>query len=887
MQAGAEGEGEGASRRREWLVLAAILVATVALYARGLAGQLVYDDRLLIERNPEITDLANLPRLFGSGYWDFLGLRDAEYIGYWRPLTAVVHALVWPLAQSRPGPYHAASLAFHLAATVAAFLLARRLSGRAWIAGTTALLFALHPTQVESVAWISALSGPLSGCLVLFALERFLAWRARGSPGVPVLAPALFVLALLAKELAATLVPLLVLLDLTRPRPAPASAQVTAGDGRVRPARLRAYAPFALACALYLGARMLVFESPYAGLERVTTDFVVGPLRLALLRLELFGGALEILAAPLELNLFRPFRPYLAPFDPTLVRAAVFTAVYLALLVASWRARRRLALTALLAIPLGFLPVLIQVHSLGTFPLSERFLYLPAFGFALGLALVLARTFSRRTATLLVLALGALYGARSHARIGVWHDGERLLRDSAAHSPRAPTLQWIYGRELLERFSATHEPRYLLEAQRVFEHAVDLLEQARAERTDLMTSSRDTQQVELGLAWCAIHAGDPSSAILRLTELARRIEAIQAGARAARAQGKPVREEFLDLGQVLGTLAVAQMQSGELDEAERSFARALAEQPNAPDTHQNLGRLLAQRGRWPEAAREFESAARLRPGNPEDRLLLAQALQTLGEDARAEALARALLVELPRRAEPPLVLAVGALQRKDSDAALAWLERALALEPENALAWSHKARILWQRGEPRSALAAFRKAVELGPTNFEAHHEFAGFLLAQGALAEAQPYLVRAYVLAPAQHRGPLRRNLEQLELDGPTLLELERSDAARDELPAALGWNERRLARAPEDAGAALEHARILRRLGRDEEALAVYRAQAERAPQDYVVWSELGAYLHALGRLDQARPALEHALALEPPREFPPELRESSKQRLRTLLE
>lgn len=878
MQVGAE--GEGAPGRREWLVLAAILVATLALYARGLSGQLVYDDRLLIERNPEITDLANLPRLFGRGYWDFLGLRDAEYIGYWRPLAAVVHTLVWPLAQSRPGPYHAVSLAFHLAAVAAAYLLARRVSGRAWIAGATALVFALHPTQVESVAWISALSGPLSGCLVLLALERFLAWRARGSQGVPVLAPLLFALALLAKELAATLVPLLVLLDLMRPRGEPAPERAGAG-------RLRAYTPFALVCGLYLGARMLVFASPYAGLERVTTDFVVGPLRLALLRLELFGGALEILAAPLELNLFRPFRPYLAPFDPALVRAAVFTAVYAALLVASWRARRRLALTALLAIPAGFLPVLVQVHSLGTFPLSERFLYLPSFGFGLGLSLWLAHTFSRRTATLLVLALGALYGARSHARIGVWHDGERLLRDSAAHSPRALTLQWLFGRELLERYAASHDPRYLQEAQQVFERAVGLLDEARAEHTDLMTSSRDTQQVELGLAWCAIHAGDTSAAILRLQEVARRIEAIQEGARSARAQGKTVREEFLDLGQVYGTLAVAQLASGELGEAERSFARALEEQPNAPDTHQNLGRLLAQQGRWPEAAREFEEAARLRPGNPEDRLLLAQTLQTLGESARAETLARTLLDELPQRAEPAIVLAVAALQRKDKDGALAWLERALAAQPENALAWSHKARILWQRGEPRSAWAAFRKAVELGPTNFEAHHEFAGFLLAQGALAEAQPYLVRAYVLAPAEHRAPLRRNLEQLELDGPTLLELQRTDAARDELDAALEWSERRTARAPEDAEAALERARLLRRLGRDEEALALFRAQAEREPEDYEVWSELGAYLHALGRKDEARPALEHALALEPPPGFPAELRASSMQRLRALLE
>ena len=45
-------------------------------------------------------------------------------------------------------------------------------------AGCAALLFALHPVQVESVAWASALNDPLFGCLALFSIERFLAWRA-------------------------------------------------------------------------------------------------------------------------------------------------------------------------------------------------------------------------------------------------------------------------------------------------------------------------------------------------------------------------------------------------------------------------------------------------------------------------------------------------------------------------------------------------------------------------------------------------------------------------------------------------------------------------------------------------------------------------------------
>src|SRR6185503_3862818 len=207
----------GPFARRDALTLIAIVLVTGLVYLRALAGELVYDDTLLIARNPSIADLANLPRLFTSGYWDFLDVREAQYIGYWRPLTAIVQALIWPFAGSAAAPYHAVCIAVHLGATAAAFLVARRLSGNAWIAAATGLLFGLHPAHVESVAWISALNDPLFGCLALFSIERFLAWRARGSRGVPVTALVCFSLALLAKELAAALVPLLVLLDLLFP----------------------------------------------------------------------------------------------------------------------------------------------------------------------------------------------------------------------------------------------------------------------------------------------------------------------------------------------------------------------------------------------------------------------------------------------------------------------------------------------------------------------------------------------------------------------------------------------------------------------------------------------------------------------------------------------
>jgi tetratricopeptide (TPR) repeat protein len=887
--------------KRDGIAVLAILLATLAVYWRALSGELVYDDRLLIARNPLIADLTNLPRLFTSGYWDFLDLGEAQHIGYWRPLTAVVQALVWPFAKSASGPYHAVCLSIHAGAVLAAFLLARRLGASSWVASGTALFFALHPAHVESVAWISALNDPLFGCLALFALERFLAWRAHGSRGLPLAALACFTLALLSKELAAALVPLLILLDLLRPsawdESAPASPDRARGLARLRAAvagltapsvPARAYGPFAAAFALYLVARMLVFESPWAGFDRITTDFMVGALRLALLRLELFGGALEILLVPLELSLFRPFRPHIEPFDPALVRAALYGLLFAALLVASFLARRRLALAALLFLPAGLLPALIKVQSLGAFPLSERFLYLPAFGFALLAALLLSHAFSARAATLLLAGLATLYAARTWTRIGDWHDEERLFRVSATQSPRSPYVLWGLGRVLLERFNETREGRYLDEAQVTFEQAAALLEEAKEERTDVMASSRDFLQVNLGLAWCSIAAEDHAAATLVLEELVRRLDEIAAAEEEARSRGLRVRKQYLDREKVYTALGVAQAKGGRFEESERSFRRALELQPSSAETHQNYGRMLAERGRWEEAAREFEACVRLRPGHPEDRLLLAQAWETLGRSAEAEALARELVGELPRRAEPLIVLAAGALRRGESGQALTWLERALALEPRNALAWYQKARALLQREDTRGAVTAFRNAVEIDPHSFEAHYDFAAFLLAQGALSEAQPYLVRAYTLASDVHREPLAATLGELPLDDPGLyLELAECDSRRGALEAGLAWLERALAADPERVPALRLKAELLRRLTRHAEAAEALRALTAREPGDYQAWVDLSSACEASAQSAEACRASERALSLPAPPTMPPEIFEATVKRLRKRLE
>ncbi len=872
--------------RRAWIGLAAALAATLAVYSRSFAGELVYDDELLIARNPLIADLANLPRLFTSAYWEFH--EDARSIAYWRPLTAALHALVWRFAGVEPRAYHVLSVAVHLAATAAAFFLARRLWRSAWGATAVALFFGLHPAHVESVAWISALNDPLFGLFTLLALLAHLAWRQRGSPGIPLVPAACFALALLAKEQGTAVLPLVLALDLGRRREPHEEPGARGGLAATE----RAYGPLVAVLALYVLARMAVFQSPFAGFERIQADLGVSFARLQLLRLEIFGGALEILAWPHALDLFRPFRPHVSLADPRLLRAALWTALFAAALGFAWRRGRRPALAALLLIPAGFLPVLVKLEALGLFPLAERFLYVSVLGFALLLALALARL-PRLGAGAAALAIAALYGARSFERIAFWHDDQTLFRRSAGRTPRSVSVQLALGRTLLEKVNATGDLDALREAFAVFERAQELLVEARQPESDLLVSSNDHLQANLGLAWCYLYearlGADESyaTAIALLERLAQEVAAKEAEKSEARALGLATSAERLDLDGIRTALGVALFSSGKFAEAEQAFRDALAFDPRSPDAHQNLGRMYAAQGRWPEAVSEFETARAERPGNLEDKLLLAQALETAGEEARAEALARELVDELPARAEPALILATIRLSRGEATEALSWIERALERDRRNGLAWYQKARALLLRNETQEAIPAFRNAVELAPGSFEAHYDFGAFLLNSGANELARPLLVRAYVLAPPEHRAALKKTLAELPgSQVAELLELAAADARRDAPDGQAFWLDRALALEPENPSILLEKARLLRRGERHDEALALWRKAADLLPRSFAVWSDLGAYLHQLGRAQEARPVLEHALELEVPSEWPPELRENAKQRIADLL-
>ena len=81
---------------------------------------------------------------------------------YWHPLTWLSHMLDCQVYGLRPGMHHLTNLLLHIANSLLLFLILQRMTGALWKSAFVAALFALHPLNVDSVAWVSERKNVLS-----------------------------------------------------------------------------------------------------------------------------------------------------------------------------------------------------------------------------------------------------------------------------------------------------------------------------------------------------------------------------------------------------------------------------------------------------------------------------------------------------------------------------------------------------------------------------------------------------------------------------------------------------------------------------------------------------------------------------------------------------
>ncbi len=193
--------------RQKPMLLGALLVfATLLLYGRVAHFEfLIFDDKPYVTQNVHV----NTGLKLGNAIWAFTAFHE----GNWHPITWLSHMADCQWFGLKPGPAHLINLALHALNVLLLFWLLQRATGAVWRSFFVAALFAVHPLNVETVAWVAERKSLLSAFFSLLTIAAY-GWYVRRPGWKRYLAiVATFLLALMSKPMAVSLPFILLLLD--------------------------------------------------------------------------------------------------------------------------------------------------------------------------------------------------------------------------------------------------------------------------------------------------------------------------------------------------------------------------------------------------------------------------------------------------------------------------------------------------------------------------------------------------------------------------------------------------------------------------------------------------------------------------------------------------
>jgi protein O-mannosyl-transferase len=590
------------TRPRLRLFLAFLLfVGTLALYAPATRNGFVnYDDPDYVTKNVHVLQGLTRPNLA----WAFSTSNPA---GNWHPLTWISHMTDVQWYATNAAGHHLTNILLHSLDVALLFLLLEFATGMTWRSAAVAVLFAVHPLNVESVAWVAERKAVLSVLFFLLALWAYGRYVRKPGVGRYACVAIFFSLALMAKIMVVTLPFALLLLDYWPLRRFQPPAE---------PTRPRASLPTFLSL---VREKIPLFLLAAAGAYLTV---------LAQRKASSVGG---VLALPLTWRVKNAAYSYVAYLRDAIwpVRLAVFyphpensltwtkafagAVMLIAISALVWRFRKKGYLLTGWLWFLGTLFPMVGIVQSGRQGMADRYAYIPLLGIFLAVIWLMAdwaRNLQLKQGLLVAIFLIAAspYAYWTRKQIGYWKDSYTLFSHAIEVTVNNGIAENNLGAALLERGQAPLAAVHFEAATRLipglasahYNLGVILQMQGRREeasrqyRLAIADSSDpiEAAQAHNNLGILALQSNQPADA---LTELS-----------AAIALNPDEQNSFIGRGMV-------ELQFWNVDAAIADFLRAVAIAPS-PLAYFNLGRALEMKGDFPRAENAYANALQLAPG---------------------------------------------------------------------------------------------------------------------------------------------------------------------------------------------------------------------------------------------------------------------------------
>ncbi len=406
----------------------ALLVFTALIYFKAIHNGFVgLDDNDYVVKNTFTRDFSfhGIKAIFSSFY-------SSNY----HPFTTLVYLLEYKLFGLNPMPYHALSVLLHILNTWLVLKLIENLNGNRVTAILVAMLFAIHPMHVESVAWVSELKDVLYTSFYLLSLLYYLKYiKSTDSLKYYLTTLLLFLCSLFSKSAAVTLPVLLIVIDVYTGR-------------KINLRSLLEKGPFFMLSVIF-------------GILAIMSQKVIG-LENAIHLSNSFTDKIFIFSYAVSSYIFKvlfPFGLSAMHFPEMSANGLPWTyyASSLFLFILVWLIVRRSALRKDMLFGIFFflvvISVMLQIVQVGNAIVSERYTYVSY----VGLFFIFGQWFSgiqrqsvRKIAAVVFSLFLIMFAVQTSARISVWKDGDVLFTDVIEKYPDAFLSHFLRGKIRME-----------------------------------------------------------------------------------------------------------------------------------------------------------------------------------------------------------------------------------------------------------------------------------------------------------------------------------------------------------------------------------------------------------------------------------------------------
>jgi tetratricopeptide (TPR) repeat protein len=662
--------------------IALILVAAVvAVYAQSFRfGALRFDDPQYLAGRFHLQNGLSIDGL----KWAF----SAPFASNYFPLTLSSHMLDRTLFGDDLGGHHLTSVALHALNSILLFFALFSMTGARGSSAAVAMLFAVHPLNVESVAWIAERKNVLSTTFWILSMWAYASYAKRASITLYLCVALLLALGLLAKPMLVTLPLVFLLLDYWP------LDRIRWGKPKVAeraPSLSRRSIGFLIAeklplLAICAATSVATLHAQSRGISSIETLPLLSRLANAVVAYARYLGKTGW-PADLAMHYPHPYMPEMGGESLEAWQIAGAAALLLALSALAIAAVRRRYLLVGWFWFLGVLVPTIGFVQVGNQALADRYAYVPAIGLFLAVSWAGSEWIARFRISHRGFARGLLVGAGagivalalvSWHQVGYWRDSVSLFEHTLAVIPKNPKIRYNLANEYRARGNmdaAIHNYRIALE-------------------TD---SGSASTLINLGNA---LGSKGELDAAIDVYQLALDREPRNANAH--------------------NSLATVLRAKGDVDTAILRYRYAIALDPNFYLAHYNLANALQSVGQSEEAVAHYLKALEEKVRDPKMFNNLGNAFWSLERNEDAETAYRVAIEFDPGYYRAHNNLGLLLASQEEFDEAIAHYRLAIAASPDYAAAHNNLGDALRARGKLDEAALAYEEALRADPGFAEA-----------------------------------------------------------------------------------------------------------------------------------------------------------------------